>query len=229
MPRGREVRPAGADPPAIPLVIRFAVFYDEPLDRALCLGVFHAVSAFNNAGVALFTDILMPFATDPWICFPIATAPIVGGIGFPVLFALGRRLRSQGHRWSLHIKITVITYAVLLVVGILAFLGFEWANPATIGDRDVAGKLVIGVFHGVMPRTAGSISIDSGQLNPTMRRDVDRFSTADLMMISSASGGRTARAASARPFRVSRRGRTRPPARLAGRGHDQVTWRGGFS
>ncbi len=151
---------------AVPLVIRFATFYDEPLGRSLYLGGFHAVSAFNNAGFALFTDNLIPFATDPFICSPIAAATIIGGIGFPVLFALGRRLRGQGHRWSVHVRVTVITYAVLLVVGIVAFLGFEWANPGTIGDRDVAGKLVIGVFHGVMPRTAGFNSIDPGQLNP---------------------------------------------------------------
>jgi trk system potassium uptake protein TrkH len=151
---------------AVPLVVRFATFYDEPLGRALYLGGFHAVAAFNNAGFALFADSMVGFATDPWICFPLAAATVLGGIGFPVLFALGRWLRGQRHRWTLHVRVTVVTYAVLLVVGIVAFLGLEWANPATIGDRDVAGKLVIGVFHGVMPRSGGFNSIDVGQLHP---------------------------------------------------------------
>lgn len=75
---------------AAALVARFATFYDEPLGRALYLGGFHAVSSFNNAGFALFTDNIIPFATDPWICMPLAVATVVGGIGFPVLFALGR-------------------------------------------------------------------------------------------------------------------------------------------
>jgi potassium uptake TrkH family protein len=151
---------------AVPLVVRFAAHYDEPLGRALYLGGFHAVAAFNNAGFALFSDSMVGFATDPWICLPLATATVLGGIGFPVLFALGRRLRGQRHRWTLHVRVTVVTYAALLVVGVVAFLAFEWANPATIGDRDVAGKLVIGVFHGVMPRSGGFNSIDVGRLDP---------------------------------------------------------------
>ncbi|MGH3587699.1 MAG: TrkH family potassium uptake protein, partial [Pseudonocardia sp.] len=151
---------------AAPLVMRFALFYNEPLGRALYLGGFHAVSAFNNAGFALFTDNIIPFATDPWICVPIALATISGGIGFPVLFELGRRLRGRTSRWSLHVRITVITYAILVLVGIAAFLIAEWRNPGTIGPVHVGGKLVIGFFHGIMPRTAGFNSIDVGQMNP---------------------------------------------------------------
>jgi trk system potassium uptake protein TrkH len=61
------------------LVARFALFYAEPPLRAVYLGVFHAVSAFNNAGFALFTDNMIPFATDPWICLPMGLATILGG------------------------------------------------------------------------------------------------------------------------------------------------------
>ncbi|WP_028928966.1 TrkH family potassium uptake protein [Pseudonocardia asaccharolytica] len=151
---------------AVPLVVRFAAFYEEPIGRASYLGAFHAVSSFNNAGFALFTDNIIPFATDPWICMPLAVATVIGGIGFPVLFALGRRLRGELARWSLHVRITVGTYAILVIVGIVGFLAFEWTNPGTIGGKDLGGKLVIGVFHGIMPRTAGFNSIDVGQLDP---------------------------------------------------------------
>jgi trk system potassium uptake protein len=151
---------------AVPLVTRFAVFYDQPLGRALYLGVFHAVSAFNNAGFALFTDNLMSFATDPWICFPLGLATILGGIGFPVLFELGRHLRRRVVRWSLHLRVTVGTYAILFVVGVVAFLLGEWTNPGTLGPVDVGGKLVIGVFSGIQPRTAGFNSVDIAQLDP---------------------------------------------------------------
>ncbi|MDQ4092235.1 MAG: TrkH family potassium uptake protein [Actinomycetota bacterium] len=151
---------------AVALVARFALFYDEPLGRALYLGGFHGVSSFNNSGFALFTDSMIPFATDPWICVPITLASIAGGIGFPVLFELGRRLRGRTSRWSLHVRVTVITYAILVVVGIAAFLIAEWRNPGTIGPVDVGGKLVIGFFHGIMPRTAGFNSIDVGQMDP---------------------------------------------------------------
>jgi trk system potassium uptake protein len=151
---------------AVPLVTRFAVFYDQPLGRALYLGLFHAVSAFNNAGFALFTDNLMSFATDPWICFPLGLATILGGIGFPVLFELGRHLRGRVVRWSLHLRVTVGTYAILFVVGVVAFLLGEWTNPGTLGPVDVGGKLVIGVFSGIQPRTAGFNSVDIAQLDP---------------------------------------------------------------
>ena len=151
---------------AVPLVTRFAVFYDQPLGRAFYLGLFHAVSAFNNAGFALFTDNLMSFATDPWICFPLGLATILGGIGFPVLFELGRHLRHRVVRWSLHLRVTVGTYAILFVVGVVAFLLGEWTNPGTLGPVDVGGKLVIGVFSGIQPRTAGFNSVDIAQLDP---------------------------------------------------------------
>ena len=58
---------------ALLLTLRFAWGYDEAWDRAAYLGVFHAVSAFNNAGFALYSDSLMGFVSDPWICLPIAS------------------------------------------------------------------------------------------------------------------------------------------------------------
>jgi trk system potassium uptake protein len=152
---------------AVVLVARFLLFYAESPGRAAYLGVFHAVSAFNNAGFALFTDNMIPFATDPWICLPMGLATILGGIGFPVLFEVGRRLRGRATRWSLHLRVTVITYVVLLVVGVAAFLLGEWTNPATLGPVDVSGKIVIGLFHGVQPRTAGFNSIDVARLDPS--------------------------------------------------------------
>jgi potassium uptake TrkH family protein len=152
---------------AVALMARFASGYDEPLGRSVYLGVFHAVSAFNNAGFALFTDNMMSFATDPWICVPLGVATILGGLGFPVLFEIGRRLRRRTSRWSLHVRVTVITYAILFVIGVAAFLAGEWDNPRTIGPVDTGGKIVIGVFHGIQSRTAGFNSVDMGQADPS--------------------------------------------------------------
>ena len=75
------------------LALRFWLGYDRSPARAAYHGVFHAVSSFNNAGFALYSDNLIGFATDPLICLPIAAAVIIGGIGFPVLFELRRELR----------------------------------------------------------------------------------------------------------------------------------------
>ena len=145
------------------LTVRFIVGYDEPVGRALYLGVFHAVSAFNNAGFALWSDNLIGFVTDPWVILPISFAVIVGGLGFPVLFEL-RRLGRRAGRWSLHTKMTLSVTVALLVLGVAFVTASEWSNPATLGSLDGRGKLLAGFFQGVVPRTAGFNSLDYGHM-----------------------------------------------------------------
>jgi Trk-type K+ transport system membrane component len=171
---------------AAAVAVRFAAHYAEPPGRAIYLGVFHSVSAFNNAGFALFSDNMISFATDGWICLPLAVGSIVGGLGFPVLMEAWRRARGRAVRWSLHVRITVITYMVLLVVGVAAFLIGEWTNPGTLGRTDTAGKLVIGLFHGVQPRTTGFNSVDMGQARP------GTLLITDLLMFVGGGSGSTA-------------------------------------
>jgi Trk-type K+ transport system membrane component len=147
---------------AVLLTVRFLLGYDESIGRAAYLGVFHAVSAFNNAGFALFSDSLMGFVSDPWICLPIAAAVIFGGLGFPVMFELRRQLRPR--RWSLHTKLTVSMTVLLLCLGSAFVTANEWRNPVTLGHLDPPGRLLAGFFHGVMPRTAGFNSLDVEQM-----------------------------------------------------------------
>jgi potassium uptake TrkH family protein len=162
---------------------RFLVGYDEPFGRALYLGVFHGVSAFNNAGFALYSDNLMGFSTDPWICLPIAVAVIFGGLGFPVILELRRHLRRP-RQWSLHTRLTVGTSAVLLVIGTLFVTASEWSNPGTLGTFDTPGRLLAGFFQAVMPRTAGFNSVDYGQM-----REGTLLGTDALMFIGGGSAG----------------------------------------
>jgi len=165
------------------LAVRFATGYDEPIGRALYLGLFHAVSAFNNAGFALYSDSLMRFVEDPWVCLPIAIAVIAGGIGFPVLMELRRELR-QPRRWSLHTKMTLTTTAALLAVGTVFVTASEWDNPATFGALSTPGRLLAGFFHAVMPRTAGFNAVDYGQMT-----DGTLLGTTVLMFIGGGSAG----------------------------------------
>lgn len=150
---------------ALVLTARFWAGHDEALPRAAWLGVFHAVSAFNNAGFALFSDNLIGFTTDPVISGAVSVLVVAGGLGFPVLFELRREWRTP-QLWSLHTKVVLVMTAVLLSLGSLMFLALEWANPRTLGPLGVGGKLVAGVFQGVQPRTAGFNSLDTGALNP---------------------------------------------------------------
>jgi trk system potassium uptake protein len=138
---------------------RLMITYDYPPGRALWHGMFHAISAFNNAGFSLNTDNLMGFATDPWICLPIAGAVILGGLGFPVLLELLRRHRLPA-RWSLNTKIVLAGTAVLLGISTTTIVALEWSNPGTLGELDVPGKLLAGFFAAVVARTAGFNTVD---------------------------------------------------------------------
>lgn len=147
------------------LTVRLWVSYDFGFGAALYRGVFHAVSAFNNAGFALWSDSLMGFVTDGWISLTVALTVIAGGLGFPVWLELAARLRGR-QRWTLHTKLTLVTTAALLALGTFAILGFEWSNEATIGELNVPGKLLASFFQGgAMPRTAGFNSLDVGEMD----------------------------------------------------------------
>ncbi|MFP5417330.1 MAG: TrkH family potassium uptake protein [Actinomycetes bacterium] len=126
-------------------------------------GVFHAVSAFNNAGFALFSDNLIGFVGNASIIVPICVAIVVGGIGFPVLFELGRRWRPRSWRnLSAHARLTLGGTLVLLVAGAIVFAIAEWTNPRTLGPMPLGDKLLATLAGSVFPRTAGFNSIDYG-------------------------------------------------------------------
>lgn len=175
---------------ALFLFARFATGYDNSPGRAAYLAVFHAVSAYNNAGMALYSDNLTRFATDPAIVVPIMVAVVIGGLGFPVVYEVTKSVRRTmtravaKTRWSLHTKITLITYFALMAVGIVMLTAFEWNNPDTLGKHDAGGKILTGVFAGITPRTAGFNTIDTGAMHPT-----SLLTTDVLMFIGGGSGG----------------------------------------
>ncbi len=149
---------------AVALALKLALGEGEPPLRAIYLGVFHSVSAVNNAGFDLFSDSLVEFVGDPWMVVPVLGGLVVGGLGFPVLVDL-RRSFLRPARWSLHTKLTLYTSGLLLVAGVGAFLWFEWSNPGTMGPLAWPEKLLTGTFQGATPRTAGFTTIDYGEAN----------------------------------------------------------------
>lgn len=146
------------------LFLRFLGAYHYDAGKAAWHGLFHAVSSFNNAGFALYSDNLIGFATDPWICLPICLAIIVGGLGFPVLLELRRELRKP-LRWTMNTKLVLSVTAMLLLLGTVYITVLEWNNPATLGGKDPWARLLIGFFHAVQTRTAGFNSVDIGQMH----------------------------------------------------------------
>lgn len=165
------------------LTLRFALGYGQSFPDALYSGVFHAVSAFNNAGFGLYSDSLVRFVEDPWISLTVAAAVIVGGLGFPVWFELARNWRRP-RRWSVLTRITVFTTVALLVGGTLLMLILETSNPATLGGVDERHRGVAAFFAAVMPRTAGFNNLDIAALRPETL-----FITDILMFIGGGSAG----------------------------------------
>jgi potassium uptake TrkH family protein len=144
--------------------------YTDGWGAAVWHGVFHAISAFNNAGFALYSDNLIGFVGDPGIILPICLAIVVGGIGFPVLFELARWWRAgRRARWSIHTRLTVHGTLILLVLGVVGFAAFEWSNPSTLGALPIGDRVLASIAGGVFPRTAGFNSIDYGLVSePTV-------------------------------------------------------------
>jgi trk system potassium uptake protein TrkH len=127
--------------------------------------LFHSVSAFNNAGFALFSDNLMRFRGDIIINAVISLLIIAGGLGFLVLGEL-LHIHKGGRRpgLSTHSRLVLVMTSILLVGGTLAVLGFEWSNTRTLGPLPFGEKLLAAWFQAVTPRTAGFNTVDIGAL-----------------------------------------------------------------
>jgi trk system potassium uptake protein TrkH len=168
---------------AIVLTVRFAVTYDEPFGTAAYHGVFHAVSAFNNAGFSVYQDNLVRYVTDPWVSLTISGAAILGGLGFPVVLELARAWRRPSE-WSVMTRLTVGFTVILLAGGTCVYLAAEFTNEDTLGRLDGGSMVLAAFFASAMTRTAGFTSIDVGALRPEslLASDV-------LMFVGGGSGG----------------------------------------
>ncbi|MWD29907.1 Ktr system potassium transporter B [Aquicoccus sp. SCR17] len=126
--------------------------------------LFHAVSAFNNAGFALFPDSLSAWVADPLINLVIPALFIVGGLGYTVLSDLAQ---TRGwHRLTLHSKIMLAGSAALILWSVPSFALIEWTNPETLGAIDgTGGRLLASWFQAVTTRTAGFNTVEISGLH----------------------------------------------------------------
>ena len=130
--------------------------------RGLFYSLFHSVSAFNNAGFALFSDNLIGFSHDGLINLVISFLIITGGLGFTVFVDLSNKRNFKNLK--LHSKIMLIGTLVLNVTAILLLFLLEYSNEATIGSLPLGEKLWVSYFQGIAPRTAGFNTIDIGDM-----------------------------------------------------------------
>jgi potassium uptake TrkH family protein len=146
------------------LSARFFFAYDYGFSTAAVHGVFHSISAWNNAGFALYTDNFIGFASDWYLGIAISLAVIFGGLGFPVLQSLAMH-KFKWRMWPMHSKLMISATGVLLVLGTVLFLVFEWSNPRTLGALPETARLHSAFFHSAQTRTAGFNSVDTAALN----------------------------------------------------------------
>ncbi len=151
---------------ALILTLRFLMEY--PLKKALWLGVFHAVSAFCNAGFDILGFItpgasLAAYRGDVAINLTLTALIVIGGLGFFVWNDL-LMLRQKNHRLSVHTRLVLWTTGILLMGGTLAILALEWNNPATLGGMTVGKKILAAFFQSGTTRTAGFAAVDQGSL-----------------------------------------------------------------
>jgi len=146
------------------LTARFVIAHDYEPGTAVLHGIFHSISAWNNAGFALYSDNFVGFAQDWFVNIVLCLAVILGGIGFPVLRTLAVH-RLDWRAWSVHSKLMVAATSILLVLGTALFLVLEWSNPETLGALPEASRPHSAFFHSVQTRTAGFNSVDVAALN----------------------------------------------------------------
>lgn len=126
-----------------------------PWNQAIFYGLFHAISAFCNAGFDIIGDqSLMPYSFSFTLNLVIIILIIVGGIGFTVwndiIQNLKFRLSSKTKRkisLSLHTKLVLVTSIILLVMGTVYFILSEHNNPDTLGNLTWHNKVLASLFQ----------------------------------------------------------------------------------
>jgi trk system potassium uptake protein TrkH len=149
----------------VALTVRFALEGHGP--GSLGLGVFHTIAAFCNAGFDIFQRGTAFYAGDPTVNLTFIYLIVAGGLGFPVLVNLYYYPRIR--RLTLQSKLVLIVTGVLLVLGVLSVALLEWTNPRTLGGEPLGTKVLMSLFQGVTPRTAGFATVTySNMREPTL-------------------------------------------------------------
>jgi trk system potassium uptake protein TrkH len=146
-------------------------------------GIFHGISAFNNAGFDLIGGFrsLTGFADDPFVLVPIGVLIVLGGLGFAIVGdVVGKR---HWRMLALETKVVLLSSLGLLTVGAMAIGILEWTNPATLGAMPEAQRPLNALFEAATLRTAGFSALDTGALT-----SASLFVVMALMFIGGASG-----------------------------------------
>lgn len=168
------------------LILTFRFLPDYGLRKALIWGVFHAVSAFCNAGFDIVGSVapgasMIFFNDDPVVCITIMALIVVGGLGFFVWEEVAAQRSFK--KFSVYTKLVLVTTVVLIFIGAGLILLLEWNNPDTLGVMTAPQKILNAFFQSVTVRTAGFVSVDQAKLT-----DASKAVSVVLMLIGGSSG-----------------------------------------
>ncbi|MFV0400065.1 MAG: TrkH family potassium uptake protein [Oscillospiraceae bacterium] len=175
------------------LVIFFAfLFQGVPPASAMYYGVFHAISAFCNAGFdVLGPDSLIPYVGNLPINLTVMALIVGGGLGFTVWGEFSQKLDDRFARdvikrrkLSIHARLVLIATGSLILGGALFFFLAEYNNPATLGPLSLPEKILASFFQSVTLRTAGYMSIPQDGL-----KESSKFVSSMFMMVGGSPGG----------------------------------------
>lgn len=147
---------------AIILTTQFMGLMNFP--KAVYFGIFHSISAFCNAGFALFSDNLEGFKGNVVVNLTIGYLITLGGIGFAVITSFITVVRRGVDRFNLTSKMAILISIILTLLGMILFFLLEYSNPNTLKELPFSQKLLASYFQSVTLRTAGFNTIPLGHL-----------------------------------------------------------------
>lgn len=130
--------------------------------KGLFISLFTSISAFNNAGISLFSNNLIPFSSDLYINFVVSFLIILGGIGPLVVYDI--IVKKRFNKLNLHTKIVVTATIFLILFGTLSIFLLEYHHG--LSKLSIKDKLLTSYFQSVSTRTAGFNTIELNHLLP---------------------------------------------------------------
>ncbi len=134
-----------------------------PVGEAAWHSIYYSAMAFTNTGFTPNVGGLERFANDYWFLSALMVGVFLGSVGFPVIYAFARSWRTP-KRWSLHVKLTLLTTFALMFAGVVIYIALEYNNPKTFGTLNAGDTIFQSLFMSVMTRSGGFATINMHDL-----------------------------------------------------------------